>query len=301
MDVVLTSNQCVDSFNLASIGCCVAYLRPIVDHLLTFPPASTRAMGFVREISGIRRRYLRVQQAWANHVTECQQVIREGMTRATQHRKAVILGAGLMHDIPLAELCATFREVVLVDIYHPFSSRWRTRQWNNLRRVTADITNTVAEAYRVAWDRDDPLPVSAPTLFLDDPEVDYVASVNLLSQLPCMPMDYLQSQRVHSTDKILRYVQHLLTAHMVYLKQLPGVVTLITDIERLKYNLMNQLLERKDLFYGVPPPCGEREWEWKLAPCPEADNRHHYYRRVVAVVDWKQSHTMDVPELGGSS
>ena len=267
----------------------MSLFTPLIEHLTTIPPASTRAMGYVREISGIRKRYLRVRDAWAPHVEQCRAVILRGMDLAPQHRKAVILGAGLMHDVPLDELCRRFREVILVDIYHPLSSRWSTRRHANLRRVTADITNTVAEAYRVAWDRDEPLPASVPRLFLDDPEVDFTASVNLLSQLPCMPMTYLQQQHVHSREKILEYSRGLLRAHMEYLRRLPGVVTLITDVRRLKYTLMNQLVEDKDLFFDVPPPASEITWEWRLAPCPEADDRHHYYRRVVGIVDWKSA------------
>ncbi len=262
-------------------------LRPIVDHLTTWLPASTRAMGYVREISGIRRRYLRVKDHWADHVEHCRAVIRQGMALAPQRRKAVILGAGLMHDLPLEELCQQFREVVLVDIYHPFASRWQTRHFPNLRRVTADITNTVAEAYRVAWDKDEPLPTAEPTLFHDDPEVDFTASVNLLSQLPCMPMTYLLNQNTHAPVKVMAYVRLLLFAHMDYLRKLPGVVTLITDVQRLKYTLMNQLVERKDLFFDVPAPSGGEEWVWRLAPCPEADPKRHFYRRVVGIADWK--------------
>ena len=90
-----------------------------------------------------------------------------------------------------------FREVVLVDLIHPFTSRWATRKLANVKRVEADVTGTIARAYAVAWDADEPLPKSEPTLYLDDPEVDFTASVNLLSQLPCMPMAYLQRQNVH--------------------------------------------------------------------------------------------------------
>lgn len=265
----------------------MSLFTPLIHHLTTIPPASTRAMGYVREISGIRKRYLRVKDAWAPHVEQCRLMILEGMKLAPQHRKAVVLGAGLMHDVPLDDLCSRFREVILVDIYHPLSSRWATRHRPNLKRLTADVTNTVHEAYRVSWDRDDPLPVSKPNLFLDDPEVDFTVSVNLLSQLPCMPMTYLQEQRAHSREKILEYARTLLRDHMEYLGKLPGVVTLITDTKRLKYTLMNQLVETKDLFFDIPPPRGDREWEWRLAPCPEADDRHHYYRHVVGIADWK--------------
>jgi hypothetical protein len=41
------------------------------------------------------------------------------------------------------------------------------------------------------------------------------------------------------------------------------------------------------LLFGLKLPKQGEEWEWKLAPCPEADSRHHYYRRVVGIESWK--------------
>src|SRR5262245_4266380 len=149
-------------------------------------------MGFPAEISGIQGRYRRCKEHWAEHIERSRSIILRGAERAERLRKAIILGGGLLHDMPLDELSAMFREVVLVDLIHPFSSRWATRKLTNVKRVEADITGTIARAYAVAWDGDEPLPRSDPTLYLDDPEVDFTASVNLLSQLPCMPVAYLE-------------------------------------------------------------------------------------------------------------
>jgi hypothetical protein len=244
-------------------------------------------MGFPAEISGIQGRYRRCREHWAEHIERTRSVILRGAERAENRRKAIILGAGLLHDIPLAELSAMFREVVLVDLMHPLSSRWATSHLHNVHRVTADVTETLAEAYRVAWDADKPLPRSEPTLFLDDPEVDFTASVNLLSQLPCMPMTYLNRQGAHSPDKVDEYARDLIRGHFGYLNRQRGKVALITDVERLKITMMGQIVERRDLLLGVPWPTRGEEWEWKLAPCPEADPSHHYFRRVMGIHDWK--------------
>ncbi len=244
-------------------------------------------MGYVREVNGIAGRYERCQTHWANHIAACRATILRGLERCEQRRKAVILGGGLLHDVPVAELAATFREVVLVDLIHPWASRRATRKFTNVRRLTADVTESIDAAWRIAWDRDQPLPRIEPRLFLDDPEVDFVASVNLLSQLPCMPMTYLSRQGAHSQAKIDEFARNLIRAHLDYLRRLPGRVTLITDVERLKYTLVGQVVERRDLFFGVPWPTNRVEWEWRLAPCPEADPAHHFYRRVIGIADFK--------------
>src|SRR5262245_8651123 len=244
-------------------------------------------MGFPAEVAGVRGRYLRRKAEWSEHLEKSRSVIIRGAQRAVQKRKAVILGGGLLHDVPLAELAAMFREVLLVDLIHPLSSRWQTRKLRNVHRVTADVTDTIAAAYRIAWDADKPLPKSEPKLFLDDPEVDFAASVNLLSQLPCMPMAYLNGQAVHSKDAIKEYARDLIRAHLAYLHRMPGRVALVTDFERLKIAPSGEVVERSDLFFGVPWPDRGEEWEWKLAPSPEADRTHHYYRRVIGIPDWK--------------
>lgn len=257
------------------------------ESIVTRCPRPVRAMGYMREVVGIRGRYKRCAGYWAEHVEKTRSIILRGAERCGQKRRAVILGGGLLHDVPVAELAQQFREVVLVDLVHPWWARRATRRFANVKRVAADITGTIAEAYAISWDREKPLPASAPSLFVDDPELDFTASVNLLSQLPCMPMTYLNSQGAHGRDKIEDYARGLIQAHMDYLSRLPGCVALITDVERLKYTMMNQVVERKDLFFGVKLPKWGEEWEWKLAPCPEADPHHHYFRRVVGIANWK--------------
>ena len=259
----------------------------LLRHVLTPYPRAVKAMGFPAEVAGIRARYRRRQADWREHLEKSRSVVLRGAERADPRRKAVILGGGLLHDVPLAELAAMFREVLLVDLIHPLASRWQTRRLRNVRHVTADVTGTIADAYRVAWDADKPLPKSEPKFFVDDPEVDFTASVNLLSQLPCMPMAYLSRQGVHSKESIDEYARDLIRAHLAYLDRLPGRVALVTDFERLKITPAGQVVERRDLFFGVPWPTRGEEWEWKLAACPEADRAHHYYRRVIGMPDWK--------------
>ena len=258
-----------------------------IENICTRCPWHLRAMGFLREAIGIRSRYRRCRIHWQEHVDRCRAIILQGVQRCEQKRKAVVLGAGLLHDVPLEELSASFRDVLLVDIVHPLYSRWRTRRFPNVHRVTADVTNTVRELYWVADEPDKPLPKSRPDLFLDDPEIDFTVSINLLSQLPCMPLGYLTWHAAHPVAARDDYARDVIRAHMEYLDRLPGKVVLITDIERLKIDMMRRVVEKKDLLFGLSLPKPGEEWEWKLAPCPEADRRHHFYRRVVGISNWK--------------
>ena len=96
--------------------------------LLAPCPRHLREMGYLRELLGIRRRARRWRSAWEPHCERSRALIRAAMTRCPRRRKAVVLGSGWLHDVPLDELCAGFAEVVLVDLIHPLQTRWRTRR-----------------------------------------------------------------------------------------------------------------------------------------------------------------------------
>ncbi|MCE9533265.1 MAG: hypothetical protein K8T89_19375 [Planctomycetes bacterium] len=257
-----------------------------LERMLTRCPWHLRAMGYLREAIGIRGRYRRCQQHWQSHIDHCHQIIRQAIGRCAKRRTAVVLGAGLLHDVPLVELSRSFQKILLVDIVHPFWSRWQTRRFKNVQRVSADVSNIVEELFWVSDEPDKPLPKSKPDLFLDRTDIDLTISINLLSQLPCMPMGYLVWHGAHTPEEIDAFARDVMQAHLDYLERLPGKVVLITDIERIKIDLSNRIVEVTDLLFGLKLPKAGEEWEWKLAPCPEADPRHHFYRRVVGIADF---------------
>ena len=244
------------------------FFADLVRHVFTPYPRAVKAMGFPAEVAGIRRRYRRRQADWREHLEKSRVSRLARSRRAENRRKAVILGGGLLHDVPLAELTAMFREVHLVDLIHPLASRWQTRRLRNIWHLTADVTATIADAYRVAWDADKPLPKSAPGLFLDDPDVDFTASVNLLSQLPCMPMAYLSRQGVHSKESIDEYARDLIRAHLAYLDRMPGRVALVTDFERLKITPAGQIVERTRSLLRCPVADSRRGVGMEARPVP---------------------------------
>ena len=133
--------------------------------------------------------------------------------------------------------------------------------------------------------RERPLPRAEPILFLDDSEIDLVASVNLVSQLPFVPAAFLRRRGVHSAADIEAFAHDVVAAHLAYLRRFRAVVALIGDIERLTYDSGGKLVERADALRGVAFPEPREEWEWHLAPRPEGHPKFDYHRRVGAVVD----------------
>lgn len=259
----------------------------LAEYLLTPCSFAMRRLGYLRGQLGIKVRHRQCRRAWQTHLQRTQAVIRAASLDCPQRRKAVILGSGLLLDVPLADLASTFREVILVDVVHPLRAYLTALRYRNVRLVRADVSETVVELARIAHAPQAPLPRSKPMLFCDDEEVDFVASVNLLSQLPYIPALYLSKAAPRPEQEIDDYARDLIESHLDYLQRLPGVVTLITDIEKLQLDAEGREVDRFDILYGVTLPWLGEEWTWEHVPLKHLSREFAYHRRVRAVQNVK--------------
>jgi hypothetical protein len=256
-----------------------------INRFLTRCPLHLREMGFVREVWGIRRRYLQFREHWDEHCRRARAVILAAAARCPQRRTAVVLGSGWLHDVPVAELSAMFQKVVLVDLIHPFSVRWSLRRYRNVEARDADVSAVLEETWNAVEKREAVLPVSRPDLFLEDEGIDLVVSLNLLSQLPCMPSWYLKKHGGFPEGQVEAFNRQLVEAHLDYLTHLPGVVCLICDKEIITRTPTQAEVARRSTLYGASLPWTGEEWEWALVPRSDREPYHGQYLRVVAVPD----------------
>jgi hypothetical protein len=259
-----------------------------LEYLLTPCSRAARAMGYLGEAMGIRGRYRRCRRAWQPHLERTRNLLSRAMHSCHSRRKAVILGSGPLYDVPLEQFAAMFREVILVDLVHPLSARWRRRRLRNVRSLRADVTGTIDAVHRAVRTPGAPLPAPRAELFLHDPEVDLIASVNLLSQLPFIPSDYLD-QAGYPQEQIHAFSAALIRSHLAYLEQFAATTVLVTDVEVLTIDRDGRVIERSDLLSGVELPYRGETWIWDLAPRPESHPVYSYSRRVVGVLDIRQS------------
>ena len=57
-----------------------------------------------------------------------------------RRRTAVILGSGLLDDVPLSYLAERFERVILVDMIHPWPARWMARRHANVSLQIVDLS-----------------------------------------------------------------------------------------------------------------------------------------------------------------
>lgn len=226
-------------------------------------------MGYVRELKALRARRNRCRDAWQPHIERTRALVLEAAAQCEQHRSALIIGSGLLFDVPLEELSRRFDSVVLVDIVHLWSVHRQAVRFSNVRLLPLDVTGVVERCHEMARKRSRaPLPQHPVDCLLGEP-FDLVASINVLSQLPVVPNGYV-SRRVWSLTKgqVRVFSRALVRNHLDWICSFPGTACLVTDLERLHIDECGAV-SREGSLWGVELPEGGRDWLWDLAPRPE--------------------------------
>ncbi|MDD5364280.1 MAG: hypothetical protein PHR30_02975 [Gallionellaceae bacterium] len=243
--------------------------------LLTPAPATARRFGHLAESIAIAARHRRCRAAWAPHLAASRQALLESARTAPGQRIALVLGSGHLLDVPLAELAGSFESVWLIDLVHPWSSRLAARRYANVRLIALDVTECL--------DRlpDEP---PLPARFLDEPGIDWVASVNLLSQLAGLPQHWLRRNRPGLDEAAIhRYGEALMARHLEWLARFRAPVCLLTDIGQTRLDARGEIVERHDYRPLLAGWQVSAEWRWDLAPPGELADGQTAFHRVAAL------------------
>ncbi|MBM3537155.1 MAG: hypothetical protein FJX55_04905 [Alphaproteobacteria bacterium] len=259
-------------------------IREAVEWLLTPSTRAGRNLGYLNEAIAIGARHRRCRAAWAEHLARSRQAILSAARKAPGHRTALVLGSGPLLDVPLAELAAQFRSLILVDALHPLTARLRALRYSNVELVTADLTGALEPLHR--WRPGEPLPAPQTLPLLQRDDVDFVVSQNLLSQLGVLPVEWIEKRAGPPGPAMAEaYAADLTRAHLADLARCRARVCLIADVECWWQEPDGRIAERSSSIYEVPPPPAAEEWIWAIAPAPEGDPRLSEYRRVIVALD----------------
>ncbi len=255
-----------------------------IESLITPCSRVVRELGYGTELVAIGARHRRCRAAWADHLRHSRRAVEAAIGRAARRRTAVVLGSGRLLDVPLAALAAAFERVILVDAVHPLPSRWRARRYRNVELLEADITGVITALRTLK--QGDALPRPVPFGLLNEPEIDLVVSLNLLSQLGVVPVEWLEAHRPDlPAVAVEAFGASLTRAHLDDLARCRAAVCLIADVEQQYVDAAGKVLDRQSTIYGIEPPPAAEEWIWRIAPAPESDPLISEQRRVIVVRD----------------
>jgi hypothetical protein len=243
------------------------------------PPA--RKLGYLRESIGIRSRYRRCRTAWQPHLEHSRAALIDSLNACSNFRTALVFGSGLLLDIPLDELARRFQTVYLVDVVHLPEVRRAVRRYANVRCIDLDVTGFIDHMDKLTPER---LDLPPPQRFLDEPGIDWVASVNLLSQLPLLPQDSLRARFPELDETTLEaWGTRLMRQHLDYLAAFTAPTCLLADMEQTIHEANGAVIER--INFAARLGLDEEEldqWRWDIAPPGEIAPGVGSFHRVAA-------------------
>lgn len=265
-------------------------LREAWDWITTPTDRLTRSSGHLSEFVAIAARRRRHRASWAAHEERVKRAVMDAAARCEPDGTALILGAGHLHDIPLEALSARFGHVALVDLAFSAETRRAARRLLNVSCVRHDVTEALE---RLAGSRSNEnageIRIPRPKALIHDARITFVASVNLLSQLPIGMGRALEVLGL-SEPEIEPHQKAVVEAHLGWLGRFGCPRLLICDRAYEVVDRDGTVVETADPLYGASLPEGcppeaeaEENWIWDIAPTGEIDRDHAVRHRVVAI------------------
>ncbi|NKB58221.1 MAG: hypothetical protein GKS00_17995 [Alphaproteobacteria bacterium] len=258
--------------------------------LTTPAPVWARKTGYLRELIAIEARHRRRQRDWAPHLEATRIVIREAIERCGRRRQALIYGSGLLLDIPLDALSAAFETVTLVDAAHLRRTRRTARRFGNVGCIEADISGVAIGLQLGIAKGADTLPRPIPPVLADNGSVDLVVSANLLTQLPLMPLHFLDRHPNFSEQARQDYARAIMQAHLDHLTAFDATCCLVAETEVQFIAADGSIQRTEDPLRGLSLPSEDRSWFWEVAPRGEV-SQSYGVRNIITATTTAPSQT----------
>jgi len=257
-------------------------LPELISYLTTPCPSYARKLGYLKEIIAIQARFQRVQQAWLPHTQHTKQFILHIAKQCQQSRKVLVLGSGVLADIPIEQLAQQFEHVILLDLAHLRPVRRHVKKYPNVHLQICDILGLQESLLNCRLNNLADLQTLTPNFPTLESDTDLVISANILSQLPILPRNYIEKVSPHLAPHLDDWCRTIIQQHVYYLSQLPCRSCLITDTKHTLMNQRHEIQYEVDMLHGVELPKAQRHWSWQIAPQGEMPNNQMLQTRVFA-------------------
>ncbi|PLA74766.1 hypothetical protein CYQ88_04040 [Hydrogenovibrio sp. SC-1] len=239
-----------------------------------------RKMGYLSEAIAMRARHKRCHHSWQNHFQACQNAILDAASQCQQHRHLVVMGAGSLEDIPLAQLSQQFQTIYLVDLVFLKPAKQLAEHYANVTLIVADVSGILPQVFagdtQLAYEN-----VWQPDSLAD---VDMVVSLNLATQLPLIPVRWLMDRFNLDDQAADQMGKAIIKAHLKQLNDYSGVKCLIADRQITEYDAEGRLIDQFDPAWDVALPEAGLAWDWEVIPLGESVHKTRQINRVGASI-----------------
>jgi hypothetical protein len=242
-------------------------LLDLFTHLTTSCSPCVRRLGYLDETIAMRSRYRRNKAAWRTHLDNTCAFVLAAAEKVRNRNKVVVLGSGLLLDVPCAELSAMFREVVLMDVVCLPEVRRQIRGYGNVSFIEYDVTNIAERLYTNRQQGIHELPKAVPITSEIEKNAGLVISLNILSQLWVVPRTYASTHRpAIPHEQIEDWCRQIVESHYASLASMSCDVCLVADHEFVKCDHGGSIISRASTLYGLVLPEPDATWTWNIVP-----------------------------------
>ncbi len=224
-------------------------------------------MDYLAEAKAMKKRYLRNRASWQPHLEKTREFVLSAAEKCRNRSKVVVLGAGLLLDLPLEELSKMFQEVALLDIVFLPQANRKSKAYGNVRVIQHDVTNMAAKLHENIHHGVQELSQASPAISEVDENTGLVVSLNILSQLWVMPRAYALAKMPGLDEEAVDdWCRQIVESQYAYLTSLRCDLCLVADHEFVKRNREGSVVSRGSSVYGLALPKPDASWTWNIAP-----------------------------------
>jgi hypothetical protein len=244
-------------------------IRELITYLLTPCPRYVRDMGYLYQAIALRGRYKRRTGSWRSHLENTRRFVIRSAEECLKRDRVIVLGSGLLLDVPLEKLAGLFHEVILVDVVHLPEVRRRVRRFRNVRLIQSDVTGVAERLFENVSKGIAELPDGVPA-FPEAEGAGLVISLNIMSQLAAIPLEYVMKKMPGiDEEKIDEWSDAIRTAHFEALRNMNCDVCLVADYEFSRKDRAGNVVEKGSTIGGVVLPKSDESWVWEISPMGE--------------------------------
>ena len=224
-------------------------------------------LGYYNYQQGLIYRHLKQGEAWNSHLENCRNFILKAVD-FYKPGKVTVLGSGWLLDLPLAEILEIADSVTLVDIVHPPEVISQVNGLKRVRLLESDITGGLIEE---VWAKAGKSSLLRRIKTLDDitiPEFELtndpgmVISLNILTQLELLPVEFLKKRSCLNEDDFKRFRSAIQKKHIDFLLKYKSV--LISDKTEVSYDKSDNTTNLPSLLTDIPEGRLKEEWTWNF-------------------------------------
>jgi hypothetical protein len=243
-------------------------------------------MGYYSNQEGIALRYIREDENWNTHLANTKRFILNSVKKS-KPPLVTVLGSGWLLDVPVSEMLKYTEKIQLIDLVHPPDILRSFATNNSVIPLIADVTGGLAALiWQVAGsgDKQDAQLLLEKVKVLEfepDREMGMVLSVNLLSQLPTLPFEFLKRKKLINPEHFHPFSTLIQEKHLGFLKKHDAV--LITDFAEIQ-TARNGLITREQIVHcRLPAGSRRQEWTWSFDSTGSYKQGFNTEMQVVAI------------------